>query len=1595
MAATELPQRPRHARRWIVRLLLVLAILIVAAVALAPWGASRIAPRRIEAAAAESIQGSVKVGAVSVGWFSPLAAGPIRLLDPQGQQVALVEMDAPITLWRIVSERWWSARSLDLGTIMLTGDIDIVRRTDGTTNLDAALAPRTPSPTPAPSGGGGSSTAQMPSIKARLQIAQLDATIREQKADGTSGPELGVRKLTGPVDINIDQGSLLAKADLKAEAVAAGGTTPSVIALHADIKQKSASGPSGFSPGNIERATVELDATGIPSAIIDALGGFGGALEQGLGAASDVQVRIDGNLAAADIAFEFRSPGATADAALKLTDGVLVAGASGRPALTLNLKSTGFVSRLPQARAAVEKAAQNITLDAGPSLALSVDSLRLPVPAGLTEGKPFDAGALDLRGAGVKMTIDVGAVSGQVALPAPGAAGGTIPPNATRKPQHFAAEAMHIVVDASDLSRPVTISGGTAATLDGRSAGDLVIDASADGLLDAQGRLLALQPGAPAFGAVTANVALRQFASALLQPFVAAAGLPVDLPLDAGPTLDLTMNVKTSAPGATPSTPADVPGAPSGLSALPPADATITLRSSNLSADVAARLEGGTLRSTGTGIRAVMNSATPLARRILAGDGTTAPAIDVSGRAGVELTITDLVADVDELTGGGDAPLRALDGNINVAITDVRVTLPPLPGVEGRPPFAAAPIDIASSSLGIVLARGQAPALDAEAQATTVGAAAPMTFAANLTAAGLKSGEMPKATGLDMLLALGLVGEINARGVPPAILSTLPQLARYAPASTGAAVTPSALDSAIAQALAGAVGTGADVTINLGAPKDGAPGQIARIQVATQAKGFGSDLYLRLTPTEAAITGGTNFLIAEPSAINAVLAAASPPAEGTAAEPGAQTLSLVEKTKLHLRFPEPIVIPLRKTPEGAIVPDFAVAKDFFASLAAEGDIVIGGIPLASEPGGRARPEDSARPTDSALRLSKFEGQARVPLAALASDAAKADPANRATLKVTTDARTFEGAPISALVLDATAGLDASSPQVVATLAGINTANVDVLLRRNGLVTGALGETADISLRITPQAITQAGGGSVTDLAIHAELTSPTISGASISLAKRAESIALTEASNITWTPAPAFLNSLLAKDDNSVRITSTSPITITLAKLAIASGGTEGTGPLRPGVFDVDASMAMPRLDMDVPSPAAEPEPNAPAPARADRRDREASGGGPLGGSARSHARAVAMSGLSARIRWDSATPAMSDGAPGALVAAITIDGIAGTEGPAAKPSSITATIRSIADSLGNPTPDAAVVSAEADLAAFPSILLDQLAGQDGLLAEALGPTVSASATLRNVSMAEGPQGAGGPEGRIEANLTSPRATARIEGDIRAGQFVQSGESQARLLVIRPELVGELAGSLPLIASLEKTSADDPALLQATDLSIPLDKDLSKLSGVISIDPGVARFTTQSIFGGLLKFAGARDSGSVGRRIEPFVVRIVNGVATYDRFRLPLGEFAIETRGQINLVTKQVNLVAYVPFFALTDEGLGPIKLGLGGLDVLDRNTLVPITIKGGMGSPSAMVDVPLFLKETGDNLLSSPGKILEGLGDLLGGGKKEDKKPE
>ena len=139
-----------------------------------------------------------------------------------------------------------------------------------------------------------------------------------------------------------------------------------------------------------------------------------------------------------------------------------------------------------------------------------------------------------------------------------------------------------ITLNATDLSKPVTITGGTKATIDSAPAGDLSVRATGAGLLDQAGHLRALGSAGGMADDVDADVRVHGMSTALIAPIVAGMGMAVDLKQDVGPTLDLGVQAK-----------ADVKGVKQGDAGLPPVDFTVSIASSNVKVDGTGRYAAG------------------------------------------------------------------------------------------------------------------------------------------------------------------------------------------------------------------------------------------------------------------------------------------------------------------------------------------------------------------------------------------------------------------------------------------------------------------------------------------------------------------------------------------------------------------------------------------------------------------------------------------------------------------------------------------------------------------------------------------------------------------------------------------------------------------------------------------------------------------------------------------------------------------------------------------------------------------------------------------------------------------------------------------
>lgn len=494
---------------------------------------------------------------------------------------------------------------------------------------------------------------------------------------------------------------------------------------------------------------------------------------------------------------------------------------------------------------------------------------------------------------------------------------------------------------------------------------------------------------------------------------------------------------------------------------------------------------------------------------------------------------------------------------------------------------------------------------------------------------------------------------------------------------------------------------------------------------------------------------------------------------------------------------------------------------------------------------------------------------------------------------------------------------------------VNIAWLDEALGEAGRMVGAVGKKALVDLQID--------GAKAGEFDVAAAVQSPRIRmGQAAKVHVGADQISLVNPWEFVWKVSPTWASeqAFKAKPGEESLLAFTEPVDLTVALSRFAVG--RGEAIMAPGLFALGATVSAPQVAMKI------------------RGEQD-----------------MALTDVSASLG-----ASKQQGALGYNIKAGSTEGSTGRV-------EARGSIRSLADGAGVLTPDDVTINAQISGQKIRTRVIDAIAGQGGLLVELLGETTDLELRAQGLSRAGG---------RIEAEATSPRAGAKIVGRIEDDVFVSQAPAEFELLEMSPALAAKLFKVAPLVGSMEKKPEDGPAVVTITDLRLPLDGDLRKLHAKVAADPGAARFETSGLFGELLGATGQAQEGFVGRRIDKFDVNIVKGVASYQRFALPLGEFKVETEGMLDLVNKRQDIVTWVPMGVLSDSALDVLNTGLGKIlgdlvPTFDELTMVPIRSKGLLGKAAPVPDMALFMETTGKNLLR-PDKVIERvLEDLLGGG--------
>lgn len=636
---------------------------------------------------------------------------------------------------------------------------------------------------------------------------------------------------------------------------------------------------------------------------------------------------------------------------------------------------------------------------------------------------------------------------------------------------------------------------------------------------------------------------------------------------------------------------------------------------------------------------------------------------------------------------------------------------------------------------------------------------------------------------------------------------------------------------------------------------------------------------------------------------------------------------------------DPFTIPLTE----ARVPDVAALGEQSVTARATIDASTAPLTIAGDPSAGSPPLDLGPVTLNGLALV-----AEARLAGVLADTGS----HPARASITGNVLGQNAATLATLEGGASTQLRASAP--VAPIAGnlsigsLDPKLADAFAGSPRLVSGALGGTTTLTLESTVDPTrANAETGKRAPLIVNASIDSPNLKTTSpAKLWVRTARADLTEPLAISWNMPAAWASEFLLgtpPGSTEARAPKFAQPTAFNARVGTLAIGIGGNGPLKPGVFALDSEITAPAIEI-------------------------AAGNGSPARFRDFVAKASTPQDTSEHIDFGIA---MTDANGTGEEARVRLNG----------------TLARYTDTRGAFDADTAIVDLKGRVPGFPTAVVDAFANQDGLLVDTLGPLVSLRVNADDLSRTGG---------TLDMRMRSERSSATIAGQVREGVFVTDGSTDIRLTQIVEALSARLIKGMPIAAKFVKTPQDEPAVVTAPSLELPTDGDLAKLNGVVNIDPGVLQFQTDSAFRKILSATSNNTEGTLGQNLEPLQLMINNGVITYDRYPLPIGEYTIEMQGTVDLVGQQLDLIAWVPFGAASEDMAGAFNTGvlsaLGRqVGTFERLTMLPFRIKGPLSDPGGPTpDVGLFLKSAPDAILKTPGTILEdvgkGLGDLIPG---------
>lgn len=462
-----------------------LAFLVVGLVVFLPKILGALAPGLVPAQASKFVNGDVALANASLSW-----GGPQRIegfsIGRNGNSWLTCDIEVEGGLLAL------ARGGTNIGTVIVSnGTLNVVRDSKGVVNLSTLnkAPPSQPESTSTESSG-------LPSgLNIKLIVENLDFNYLD--SSGGSGSSVAIKNIDLRVDVVADEPLMLS---LKSK-------SPTTN-IKSEIKI------SNWSDGEtlqIGRAKVDgtVEFSNFPSAVIDALLSSGQNridVRTALGDVVSLNLLIKGGRDQGSATIDLRSGGINLSGGLALKDDAI----SSTSELKLDIKGAALRAMLPAVDAALAQS-PNVSVDSPPDISLRLTELRIPISKGEIK---------TLRGAAANIDVSTSELRGGLRV------------DEVLKP--FRLTPTRLVVRSSDLASGIQGSLTTSLGIDGVDGGSISVNYSSGGLLDSKGMIATTLPKD-----IRADVAVKEFSTAILQPFVATSGL--DLTQDIGPTLNVAL----------------------------------------------------------------------------------------------------------------------------------------------------------------------------------------------------------------------------------------------------------------------------------------------------------------------------------------------------------------------------------------------------------------------------------------------------------------------------------------------------------------------------------------------------------------------------------------------------------------------------------------------------------------------------------------------------------------------------------------------------------------------------------------------------------------------------------------------------------------------------------------------------------------------------------------------------------------------------------------------------------------------------------------------------------------------------------------------